>query len=113
MGEGPGEGESIMATELSYWNRRVSRRGAVVLGGGALGAFLVACRGGKNSSSSAGTSGTALSGQAQLGNGTQAAGTAAAQAGQESPYELVAKYSWRKLKWGGTPTRGGEIIHGG
>src|SRR5262249_24594424 len=97
-----------MAIDLTYRNR-ISRRRAVALGGtAAIGAFLAACRGGKSSSSSSGNTG-ALSGQAQLGG----QGTAAAQATQESPYELVAKYSWRKLKWGGTPTRGGDIVHGG
>jgi len=99
-----------MIGEFSY-RKRISRRRAVALSGSVtIGAFLAACRGGKNGTSSSSGNSGALSGQGQLGNqGTAAAG----QATQESPYELVAKYNWRKLKWGGTPTRGGEIIHGG
>jgi peptide/nickel transport system substrate-binding protein len=98
-----------MVSESSYWGRRLNRRGAVTLGGSvALSAFLAACRGGKSNS---GGGEAQVSGQAQLGGqATAAAGQAATE---ESPYELVAKYNWRKLKWGGTPMRGGEIVHGG
>lgn len=93
-------------------SRRMLLKGgamAALGGAAALNAFAAACGGGSKSSSSSG--GAPLSGQAQLGG--QATPGAQAQANVRSPYELVDQYNWRKLKWGGTPARGGEIIHGG
>jgi peptide/nickel transport system substrate-binding protein len=99
-----------LGRRASVSRRAVLKGGTVATLGGAtlLSQFLAACGG--RGERKTGDSSAPLSGQAQLGAGTQ---TGQAQAAETSPYELVEEYHWRKLKWGGTPTRGGEIIHGG
>ena len=103
-------GENGTDRRAGVSRRLVLKGGALATVGGvaALNAFLAACGGrGKSETSGGGT----LSGQGQLAG--QATPGAGAQSGSFSPYELVDKYNWRRLKWGGTPMRGGEIVHGG
>lgn len=104
--------------------RRLFLKGGTLaaLGGtAALSELLAACSGGANHSSSktsnsgaaAGTRAAATSGSPAAGGSGAPAGTAAAKSGQFSPYPLVDKYNWQRLNWSGTPTKGGEIRHGG
>jgi peptide/nickel transport system substrate-binding protein len=93
---------------------------AMLGGGAALSEFLAACssssnnNSSKNSAAPAGTKAGGVSGSPLAGSASTAGiGTPVAKSGALSPYPLVDKYNWQRLDWGGKPTRGGEIIHGG